>query len=62
LRFIRRFLVSKARERSAYGPAGFSYWYALGDIVHAVVQRFGLMVQEVPLIFCPVANPVTMPT
>ncbi|KAJ7626297.1 hypothetical protein DFH06DRAFT_737465 [Mycena polygramma] len=45
--FIRRFLISKATACSTYDPGQrVSYWDALGNVVYAVVQRFGLMVQE----------------
>ncbi|KAJ7493329.1 hypothetical protein B0H11DRAFT_2005928 [Mycena galericulata] len=45
--FIRRFLVRKAGARSAYAPGQrVSYWDSFGNAVHAVVKRFGLMVQE----------------
>ncbi|KAJ7643329.1 hypothetical protein DFH06DRAFT_597509 [Mycena polygramma] len=53
--FIRRFLISKAAGRSTYDPGQrVSYWDALGNVVYAVVQRFGLMVQEVrSVLSCP---------
>ncbi|KAJ7089767.1 hypothetical protein B0H15DRAFT_271130 [Mycena belliarum] len=45
--FIRRFLVRKAGARSAYAPGQrVSYWDSLGNVLYAVVKRFGLMVQE----------------